>query len=320
MFKKISKLVFVVVALMWISIWTMKAAVPSFDNNFANYLTDDTPDQYGRVETVFSFSNCIDRNQSITQNIRNLFYPSNAPAGNWAVCSITTWWLLWDVIRVISFALLFLFIVIAGINFIMNGTSWDTAKKSAMSFVYIWYWAFLIFWSIWILGYVLNIENVQWSTDLVNSIQNNLFLQILSFFKVLAFFVAIIMMIVSWFKMMAAMDKEEKVKAWRKGVINIIIALIFIKLVDYLFYIAQVPDFAQRASSLILDVAKILGWIIGIAFVLGLFYAGYQMFLSGGDDKAMKKTKSILINIVIVSVVIFLFLLLVYQIFNEFVA
>ena len=47
----------------------MYAAAPSFDNNFANYLTDKTPDQYGRVETVFSFSNCIDRNQSIMENV-----------------------------------------------------------------------------------------------------------------------------------------------------------------------------------------------------------------------------------------------------------
>lgn len=95
--------------------------------------------------------------------------------------------------------------------------------------------------------------------------------------------------------------------------------MVFIKIIDYLFYIAQAADFAQRASTLVLDVAKILGWILGIAFVLGLFYAGYQMFFSGGDEKAMKKTQSILINIVIVSIVIFMFILLVYQIFNEFV-
>ncbi|AHB40965.1 hypothetical protein P148_SR1C00001G0155 [candidate division SR1 bacterium RAAC1_SR1_1] len=317
MIKKISKAVIMMITLLGIGMGAMHAVAPSFDDNFANYLTDKTPDQYGRVETVFSFSNCIDRNQSIMENVRNLFYPSTFKSDN--QCSLTTGGLLWDMLRVITFALIFVFIVVAGMKFIMNGTSGDEAKKGAMSLVYIAYGAFLVFGAIWILGYVLNIENVKGSTDLVNSVQNNLFLQILSFFKVLAFFLAIIMMVVSGFKMMAAMDKEDKVKAGKQGAINVIVALVFIKIVDYIFYIAQASDFAQKASTLVLDVAKILGWILGISFVLGLFYAGYQMFLSGGDEKAIKKTQSILINIVIVSLVLFLFLLLVYQIFNEFV-
>ncbi|HCY21772.1 TPA: hypothetical protein DIC40_08240 [Patescibacteria group bacterium] len=99
----------------------MHAVAPSFDDNFANYLTDKTPDQYGRVETVFSFSNCIDRNQSIMENVRNLFYPSTFKSDN--QCSLTTGGLLWDMLRVITFALIFVFIVVAGMKFIMNGTS-----------------------------------------------------------------------------------------------------------------------------------------------------------------------------------------------------
>jgi hypothetical protein len=43
-----------------------------------------------------------------------------------------------------------------------------------------------------------------------------LFLQILSFFKVLAFFIAIVMMVVTGFKMMSALDKEDKIKEGRK--------------------------------------------------------------------------------------------------------
>ncbi|HCB52020.1 TPA: hypothetical protein DEP21_05680 [Patescibacteria group bacterium] len=94
---------------------------PSFDNNFANYLTDKTPDQYGRVETVFSFSNCIDRNQSIVQNVKNLFYPNvSNPNPN---CTNTTGGLLWDLIRVITFGIIFVFIVVAGINLLMSPDS-----------------------------------------------------------------------------------------------------------------------------------------------------------------------------------------------------
>lgn len=52
------------------------AAAPSFNTNFADYLTDATPDQYGRVETVFNIG--IDRNISLMDNVRRLFYPSTA--------------------------------------------------------------------------------------------------------------------------------------------------------------------------------------------------------------------------------------------------
>ena len=53
---------------------TSFAAAPSFDTNFAKYLTDATPDAYGRVETVFSL--CIDRKLTLMQNVQNLFFPS----------------------------------------------------------------------------------------------------------------------------------------------------------------------------------------------------------------------------------------------------
>jgi hypothetical protein len=66
------------------------------------------------------------------------------------------------------------------------------------------------------LGTVLNIGGLQGSGQLVDRIQNTLFLQILSFFKVLAFFVAIVMLVVSGFRMMSAMDKSDKVTIARK--------------------------------------------------------------------------------------------------------
>lgn len=53
------------------------AAVPTFDENFAKYLTSTTPDSQGRVETVFTL--CIDKNLSLMENVKNLFYPSTTP-------------------------------------------------------------------------------------------------------------------------------------------------------------------------------------------------------------------------------------------------
>ena len=94
--------------------------------------------------------------------------------------------------------------------------------------------------------------------------------------------------------------------------------MVFIKVVDYLFYIAQTPAFSAKAADLIVNVAITLGWILGALFVLALFYAGYLLIVSSGKEDAMKKAKSIIVNIFIVAVVIFLFLLIVYQVFNEF--
>jgi len=159
---------------------TAFAAAPSFDNNFAKYLTDATPDMYGRVETVFTL--CVDRNLTLMDNVKNLFYPGIVASQ----CG-SGWGQLWDVIKVLAFVLLIVFLVLVGVNFIMKAKDPDGPKKAISSLIYIAYGAFLIFGVIWILWSVLNIPNVQGTTQLVSNLQNNLFLQILSFFKVLGF-------------------------------------------------------------------------------------------------------------------------------------
>ncbi len=289
------------------------AAAPSFNDNFANYLTDTTPDKYGRVETVFNI--CIDRNLTLMQNIQNLFYPNQVATG---ACSASAWGQLRDIIRNLWFVILFIFLVITWVNFIMKAKEPDGPKKAFTSLIYILYGAFLIFGVTWILWTVLNIGNVQGSQQLVSSLQNSLFLQILSFFKVLAFFAAIIMLVVYGFRMMSAMDKSDKVKIAQKWAINVVIALVLIKVIDYIFYIAQTPAFGAKAADMIVNVAIVLGWVLGWLFVLALFYAGYLLITSSGKEDAWKKAKWIIINIFVIAIVVFLFLLIVYQVFNEF--
>lgn len=304
-----------VLTLLIVGGWMASAAAPSFNDNFANYLTDATPDKYGRVETVFSI--CIDRDLSLMENIRNIFYPNANTPTSW--CSAgSQWWQLWVLIRAIWFIILFVFLVVTWINFILKAKEPDWAKKAFSSLIYILYGAFLVFGVTWILGTVLNIGDLQGSGQLVDRVQNWLFLQILSFFKVLAFFLAIIMLVVTGFRMMAAMDKSEKVTAARKWAINIVIALVFIKVIDYIFYIAQTPSFSSQAADMIVNVAVVLWWILWSLFVLALFYAGYLLIASSGKEEAMKKAKWIIVNIFVIALVIFLFLLIVYQIFNEF--
>lgn len=292
----------------------VSAAAPSFDKNFANYLTDETPDEYGRVETVFSI--CIDKDKTIKENIRNLFFPNQiTPTDN---CSASAWWQLRDVIRSLWFVILFLFLVMAWVKLVISAKDWAETKKAISWLIYIWYWAFLLFWATWILGSVLNIDTLQNSWDLVNKVQNWLFFQILSFFKIFAFFAAIVMIAFYWFKMMSAMDQADKTKAAKTWIINVIIALILIKVIDYVFYIAQATDFVTRAKEVILDVSKFLWYALWATFVVTLLYAWFTMVTSGWKEETFKKARWYIVNIVISAIVIFFFLLIVYQIFNEF--
>ncbi|MEI7562735.1 MAG: hypothetical protein WCJ39_03305 [bacterium] len=99
------------------------------------------------------------------------------------------------------------------------------------------------------------------------------------------------MMVVSGIKMMSSMDKSDKIKSARTGILNIIIALVFIKLIDYIFYIAQVPTFAVQAKQLIINIAIVLGYLAGAAFVGAIFYAGFLFMTASGNEDAIKKAK-----------------------------
>jgi hypothetical protein len=95
----------------------------------------------------------------------------------------------------------------------------------------------------WILTEVLSISNIDgiYESDTNNSIvdrANSIAVIILSFLKAIAFFVALFFIVWYGFQIMSAMGEEEKIKAARQGILNVVLALIFIKIIDYLYYIA----------------------------------------------------------------------------------
>jgi hypothetical protein len=55
-----------------------------------------------------------------------------------------------------------------------------------------------------------------------------------------------------------ASNDPDKAKKITKSIINIILSLIFIKVIDFLYYIAQSNDFAQQAADFIIDIARVL--------------------------------------------------------------
>jgi len=141
--------------------------------------------------------------------------------------------------------------------------------------------------------------------------------QLLSLLKGAAFFLAILMIVITGFRVVSAAD-ADKSKKLVKGVLNVIGALAVMKVVDFVYYMASAENFAAQATDFILNAAKLFGYIYGAIAVIMVFYAGYLFLTDGGKGESFKKAKNILINLLVSGLVLFGFLLILYQIFAEF--
>jgi len=151
----------------------------------------------------------------------------------------------------------------------------------------------------------------------INEGNTSLFFQMLTLFKGAAFFFAILMIVVTGVKVVAATDADKSKKLVR-GVLNVVAALAIMKVVDFIYYIASIENFAEQATEFILNVARFFGYLYGSIAVLMVFYAGYSFLTDGGGGDGMKRAKNILINLLVSGLVLFGFLLILYQVFAEF--
>lgn len=285
---------------------------PEFEQNFASYFkqsNSDTP--------VFTIQ-WVSSENKFEHNIRCIFYPNNNVS--WLDCW-GYWGSLWNIIKYLWYALVVLFIVISGIRLLLNWSNAEKVKPALFSLLYIILGALLFFGSVWILWSVLKIWTLNWTTWLVDNIHKDewsLLFFVLSFGKALAFIAAIVMMVIHWFKVMSSADKSDKVKIWLKWLLNVIVALVIIKLIDYVYYIAQLSNLVTEATTLIIEIAKVLWFIIWALMVIMLFYAGFLFITDQWSTEKMKKATNIIIWIVVTALVIFSLLLIIYEIFNEF--
>lgn len=252
----------------------------------------------------------ISRNRSLKDNIMDLFFPSASDG-----------WKIWTKIRDISVWIVFLFLLWAWSLFVLNSGDDTKLKEAKSNILYIFYWIFLIFGSVWLLGSVLNVwwNNVTATNTVVNT-QNKVLWSILIFFKSAAYYIAFIMMVYYGYKMMQAQEKEDKIKTARTWIINIILALIAIKVLDYVYYIAQSDSFVWQASNLMTWIAKVLGWILWVIIILVLIYAWFLLISSRWNEEAMKKSKKIIQNVFLWVFVLFLFIVIVYDLVRNFSA
>ena len=290
---------------------------PSYKDNFSQYLTNWEPDREWRVETVYDL--WIDSGKSLKQNIRCLFYPNSYKVPG---CdSSSSGGKIWDVARYVWFAILVIYLVMVWINLLIQWWDSEKAKATLKSLIYILYWSVLFFGSTWILGASLGVETAQGTEGIVEAIQwwpDSLFFKIIAALKALAFFIAIIMIVVSGFKIMAVSDQSDKTKTAIKWIMNVVVALVIIKIIDYVYYMAQLPTFTTQATDFILEIAKIVWFILWATLVIMIFYSWFLFLTDQWKSDNMKKASNIIVWVVLWGLVVFMLLLIMYQVFAEF--
>lgn len=281
---------------------------PTFEKHFAKPLIDGDSADWKGTEKVFNIS-VVSRDKTIRENIEALFFP----AGNGGV--------IWDILRYVGYFLVFIAIVMAATKLIISAKKPDDLKAALSSFVTILVGSALYFWVVWIFTTLFKIPGINWTSGLRDTVVDGsgLLFFIMTLLKAGAFFYAVVMIVWTGFQMMNPTSGEEW---WGKKLIQnltgVIAALVGLKVVDFLYYIASQQNFTQQAWDFILTIARFLAYLSGTVIVLMIIYAGYQLVIDGGKWENFKKAKNTLINILLAVVSLFFFLFVLYQIFAEF--
>jgi hypothetical protein len=283
-----------------------EAKAPEYDTNFSSLLNN-----------YVIKKEWVGKGNSLGANIKKLFYPNGEGGDS----------LMYIVIRDMTLWVMILFFVRAWASLLLNKKP-EESRKHLYSLLYIILGWVLVYASSWLFWTIFNFWNmwddftkqigdsgIEWVT---NSLTQKVAFVILSAIKAAAFFVAIIMTVVTWFKVIAA-GEWEKWKKLVKWLINVVVALLVIKWVDFVYYLAaDSNNFVEKASVFIINIAKVFGWIYGIITVIMVIVAWYLYITDGWTWSNFKKASNVLINILLSALVLFGFLLIVYQIFAEF--
>ena len=279
-------------------------------------MVDGTEDHNGRSEKVFNIS-CVSKTNTFKQNVECLFFPTPTSAGNGAVAG----GYLRGIIKYVGYVLVFIYLVMSAIRLVISGKKSENLKAELNNFLYIMIGAALFFWAVWLFSQVINLSAIDQTTGLKDNLVSNtgILFFVLTFLKWAAFFFAIVMIVITGFQMMNHSSGEE---GWGKKLFKnlaaVIAALVSMKVVDFLYYIASQQDFTKRAGEFIIQIAKMLGYLSGSVIVIMIIYSGYLLVVDGGKWENFKKAKNTLINIVLAVGSLFLFLFVIYQIFSEF--
>lgn len=255
-------------------------------------------------------SEWVSSEQLLRQNVVALFYPGDGKNS------------IYEVIKGMTLWIMIIFFIWAWASILFNRKPEDI-KKTLWSLVYILIWWLFVYWANRIFWDVLHFNEdiftqdggwVKWITAATHWV----FFVVLSAIKAFAFFLAIIMIVITWFKVMAAWE-WEKWKKLVKWLINVVIWLLIIKWIDFIYYIAaDTWTFVKNASELVITIAKVFAYIYWTIILCMVIFAWYLYMTDGWSWSNFKKASNIFVNILLSGLVLFSFLLLVYQILAEF--
>ena len=287
---------------------SVEAVAPTYEENFSSELGD-----YVLKSSKFN----VDPNKkSLKRNIVSLFYPVDLGT-TWSEASK-----IYQIIRGITLWIMVIFFVRAWASLLLNKKPEDT-RKNLYSLLYILLWWIFVFWANRLFWDVFHFNSDQlttgeWLKWFTDTLIWKVFFVVLSAIKAAAFFLAIIMTVITWFKVMAA-GEWEKGKKLVKWLINVVVALLVIKWVDFVYYLAaDSSNFVANASNFIINIAKLFGYLYWVVTVIMVIVAWYLYITDGWSWSNFKKASNVLINILLSALVLFGFLLIVYQIFAEF--
>lgn len=255
------------------------------------------------------------KNQTLRENIVSLFYPGGSETEN----------RIYQVIRNMTLWLMIVFIVRAWASLLFSRDP-KTMQNTLNTFMYILlWWAFIyganrLFWSVFRFNSQEFVAWEGWLSWMTGALiwEESVFFFVLSALKAGAFFFAIIMIVITWIRVIGA-GEAEKWKKLVKGLINVVVALLIIKWIDFVYYLAaDSENFIQNASDFIINVAKIFGYLYWVIIVIMVFIAWYLYITDGWSGDNFKKASNILVNILLSGLVLFAFLLILYQVFAEF--
>ena len=263
-----------------------------------------------------SFETHYAKPNTFKENVECLFFPK-ATAAKGAVAG----GYLRSIIKYVGYILVFIYLVMSAIRLVISGKKSENLKAELNNFLYIMIGAALFFWAVWLFSQVINLSAIDQTSGLKDNLVSNtgILFFVLTFLKWAAFFFAIVMIVITGFQMMNPSSGEE---GWGKKLFKnlaaVIAALVGMKVVDFLYYIASQQDFTKRAGEFIIQIAKMLGYLSGSVIVIMIIYSGYLLVVDGGKGENFKKAKNTLINIVLAVGSLFLFLFVIYPIFSEF--
>jgi hypothetical protein len=280
----------------------VEAATPVYKTDYTSHMKEYVI----QPDTVWA-----DNGKTLRQKITNMLYPRGSDTSK-----------IYEVVRDMTLWIMILFFVRAWASLLLNKKP-EESKKHLYSLLYIVLWWVLVyganrlFWSV----FNFNTQFTEWTEWLkwfTDSLIWKVAFVILSAIKAAAFFIAIIMTVVTWFKVIAAWE-WEKWKKLVKWLINVVVALLVIKWIDFIYYLAADSDnFIDNASNLIINIAKVFGYLYWIVTVIMVIIAWYLYITDGWNWANFKKATNVIINILLSALVLFWFLLIVYQIFAEF--